>query len=229
MNPSEESLTPQDITLLRSLLGRFGGQLAQAAPPTPALPGPPTQHPPSATQPQETFTQSMPSVTILNNSIQQQSRPPSAMQPAPQFSQSVLRPSIPNNNIPQPPHSAFPLHPGHPSIAPVITPYHSALPGARGHPPPSTRISSTVENIGSGMTSQVNQQRLAASAVNLPSQLSLPQRTARRRRRGPAVSPPTLAPAFAFSINSVLSNEGSTPLFRIRVKVYPPQVSVLLC
>lgn len=105
-------------------------------------------------------------------------------------------------------------------------PYHSALPGAQGHPPRSTGISSTVENIGSGITSQVNQQRLAAAAANLPSHVSLPQRTVRRRRRGPAILPPTLTPTF--SINSVLSNAGPglSPLIRIKVKVYPPQASI---
>jgi hypothetical protein len=214
MNPLEEQITSQDMLLLRSLLGRIGGQLTQATPSTPAPtsipapPGPyqfipiqPSQAPSaaSATQPVERLTQSMPLAPIPNNG-------PGILQ-------------LPNR------YPAFPLHPasGHPSLPPVITPYHSALPGPQGHPPRSTRISSTVENMGSSITSQVNQQRLAAAAVNLPSQVSLPQRTARRRRRGQAISPPTLTTTF--SINSVLSNDGSSPLIRIKVKVYPPQVS----
>ena len=39
-----------------------------------------------------------------------------------------------------------------------------------------------------------------------------------------AISPPMLAPSL--SINSVLSNEGSSALLRMKVKVYPPQVGV---
>ena len=230
MNPSEEHLTSQDIMLLRSLLGRFGGsQLVQTTPAV-AQPGSPTQPSPSALQPAESFTQSIPSAPVSNNlnGIQQPGRS-SVMQPAQSFPQSMLSVPSANGGIPHLPNPAFPPHPGHPSVAPAITPYHSALPGAHGHPPPSTRISSAVENIGSGIASQVNQQRLSAAAVNLPPHLSLPQRTTRpRRRRGPAISPPTLTPMF--SLNSVLSNEGSSsPLLRIKVKVYPPQASISLC
>lgn len=220
-----EELTSQDILLPRSLLGRFGGQLTQETPPTRAPLGPPIQPSLSATQPlaAESFTQ-LPIRAIPNNGIQvtQQLRHPSATQPAESFTQSLPVP-ISNNGILQPRHSVFSPHPGHPSVAPAIMPHHSALQGAQGHPPRSTRISSTVENIGSGIISQVNQQRLAAAAVNLPSHVSLPQRTARRRRRGPAILPPTLTPTFP--INSVLSNEGLSPLLRIKVKVYPPQVT----
>lgn len=227
MNAPEEQLTSEDIVLLRSLLGRFGGQLTQTTPSTqaPPLAGPPIQPSFSATQPSEPFTQSMLPVRIPNNSSQL-SQQPSALQPA---ESSIYPVSIRNDGILQPRHSGFPPHPGHPSVAPAITPYHSALAGAQGHPPRSTRISSTVENIGSGIASQVNQQRLAAAAVNLPSHVSLPQRTTRRRRRGPAILPPTLTPTF--SINSVLTSEGSSssPLFRIKVKVYPPQVIISLC
>lgn len=216
MNSPEEQLSAQDILLLRSLLGRFGGQLTQASSAASQAPATPTsiQISPSVTltQPTESFTQPAP---VPNNGIQQLRY---TTQPAESLTLPVSTP-IPNNGILHPRHSVFP---------PVITPYHSALSGAQGHPPRSTRISSTVENIGSGISSQVNQQRLAAAAVNLPSQVSLPQHTARRRRRGPAVLPPTLSPAF--SINSVLSNEGSSsPLFKIKVKVYPPQASILLC
>jgi hypothetical protein len=216
MNPLEEQLTSQDIHLLRSLLGQFRGQLNQATPSMPATPLvpsppalPPVLSPAQPMSPAAPSTQSLPPLSVSNNSIQ-------------------LQPPLPtlNNGMLQPRYPTFPPHPGHPSIAPVITPYHSALPGAQGHPPRSTRISSMVENIGSGITSQVNQQRLAAAAMNLPSHVSLPQRTARRRRRGLAISPPTLMPAF--SINSVLSNEGLSPLIRIKVKVYPPQVSISL-
>lgn len=238
MNPPEEQLTSQDILLLRSLLGRFGGQLApgQATPSTLAPPGPPIQPSPSAIQPAESLTQSIPPVpipNIPNNGPGMQHL--SATQPVQPVagasltqSQSILQ--VPNSGVLQPrhSHSVFPPHLGHPSTAPAITPYHSALPGAQGHPPrsTSTRITSTIENIGSGITSQVNQQRLAAAAVNLPSHVTLPQRTA-RRRRGQAISPPTLTPTF--SINSVLYNEGSSPMLRIKVKVYPPQVSIFLC
>ena len=230
MNAPEEQLTSQDILLLRSLLGRFGGQLTQATPSTHAPPGPPIPSPSATIQPAELFptpaSQSILPVRIPNNGIQQP-RYPSATQPDESLTQSILPVSIPNNGALQPRHSLFPPHPGHPSLAPAITPYHSALPNAQGHPPRSTRISSTVENIGSGIASQVNQQRLAAAAVNLPSHVSLPQRTTRRRRRGPAIVPPTLTPTF--SINSVLSNEGSSsPMIRIKVKVYPPQVSTSL-
>jgi hypothetical protein len=133
---------------------------------------------------------------------------------------AMVLPQVPQHSAPHPGLSGL----NHRSVAPTILPYHSALPGAQGHPPRSTRITNTVENIGSGITSLVNQQRLAAAAVNLPSQVTLPQRTTRRRRRGQAISPPTLAPSF--SINSVLSNDSSSPLFRIKVKVYPPQVSI---
>jgi hypothetical protein len=186
MNHPEEQLTSQDISLLRSLLGRFGGQPGS----TPTPPAPP---------------------------------------PIPSVAPPIPSPSMLHPSILQPPnrHSAFPPYQGpagHPSTipsAPVITPYHSALPGSQGHPPHSAI--STVENIGSNITSQINQQRLAASARNLPSHVTLPQRTARRRRRGPAILPPTLTQVS--SINSVFSNEG---LIRIKVKVYPPQVSVPL-
>jgi hypothetical protein len=220
MNPHEEQLTSHDIVLLRSLLGRFGGQVTPAA----STPAPPIA---SESSPM------LPIPPIPNNGIQQ--RYPSATQPASaatgSLSQSMLPSPVPVQNamvLPQVPQHSAP-HPGlsglnHPSVAPTILPYHSALPGAQGHPPRSTRITNTVENIGSGITSLVNQQRLAAAAVNLPSQVTLPQRTTRRRRRGQAISPPTLAPSF--SINSVLSNDSSSPLFRIKVKVYPPQVSI---
>ena len=68
MNPPEEQLTSQDILLLRSLLGRFGGQLApgQATPSTLAPPGPPIQPSPSAIQPAKSLTQSIPPVPIPN-------------------------------------------------------------------------------------------------------------------------------------------------------------------
>jgi hypothetical protein len=197
MNPSQaEELTPQltqhDMLLLRTLLGRFGGQpLNQATPdPTPA----PLIQPPST----------------INSIIQ-----PSQPRPGPVESPSQ---SYPRNSV-------FPSHSGHTSVAPAIMPYHSALPGAQGHPPRSTGISSTIENIGSSITSQVNHQRLSAAAANLPPHVTLPQRTVRRRRRGPAILPPTLTPSF--SINSVLSNvnPGSSPLIRIKIKVYPPQAS----
>ena len=223
MNPlsPEEQLTSQDIHLLRSLLGRFGGQLNPApstlAPPsTASMPAPPSMASNSSTLAPPSMT--APPGPSIPSAMQPQAPTqypiPSAMHPLTQYpiSSAMQRPPTP--------------HPAHPFVPP-ITPYHSALSGAQGHPPRSTGISSTVENIGSGNTSQINQQRLAAAAVNLPSQMSLAQRTARRRRRGPAISPPTLTSIF--SINSVLSNEGSLPLIRIKVKVYPPQASVSLC
>jgi hypothetical protein len=191
MNPSQAEelapqLTSQDMLLLRTLLGRFGGQVNQleATPPTPA----PLIQPPSSN-------------TTINSIIQ-----PSQPRPGPIGS-----------------------HSGHTSFAPAIMPYHSALPGAQGHPPRSTGISSTIENIGSGITSQVNHQRLSAAAANLPPHVTLPQRTVRRRRRGPAILPPTLTPSF--SVNSVLSNvgPGSSPLIRVKIKVYPPQASISSC
>lgn len=210
MNLPEDQLTPQDILLLRSLLGRFGGQASHHA--APSTPVPPiisaTQLPPTP-----------------NNGIQ----------PLPtQATQPTLPPVPIQNGMVLPQHSAHP-GPSHPSVtvtgltavAPTIVPYHSALSGAQGHPPRSTRITNTVENIGSTITGLVNQQRLAAAAVNIPSQVSLPQRTTRRRRRGPAISPPTLQPTF--SINSVSTgNESSSQLYRIKVKVYPPQASTTI-
>jgi hypothetical protein len=141
-------------------------------------------------------------------------------------SQSTIPVMTLNYSAPLPPQAQASPHPSvtQVQVAPTILPYHSALPGAQGHPPHSTRTNA-VENIGSNITSLVNQQCLAAAAVNLPSQVSLPQRTTRRRRCGPAISPPMLASTF--SINSVLSNEGSSSaLLRIKVKVYPPQVSL---
>lgn len=225
MNPPEDQLTSQDILLLRSLLGRFGGQVTQAAPSTPT----PPIH--SAMQHPESFpsSQSMLPVPTPNNGIQQYPLPTQpARAPSESLSQSILSVPIQNGMV-LPQHSAPHPGPSHPSVmvAPTIVPYHSALPGAQGHPPRSTRITNTVENIGSGITSLVNQQRLAAAAINLPPQVSLPQRTTRRRRRGPAISPPTLPATGTFSINSVLSNESSSQLFRIKVKVYPPQVSTI--
>lgn len=228
MNPSQaEQLTSQDILLLRSLLGRFGGELTQAPPSTPAPTGPlipiqPNQPSSLATQPAEPLTQSVP-MPIPDNGIQPLQQPRHSVFPH-HPSYPSIAPSYPAPSYPAP--SYLSIAPSYPSIAPAIIPYHSALPGSQGHPPRSTRISSTVENIGMGITSQVNQQRLAAAAVNLPSHVSLPQRTARRRHRGPAISPPTLAPTF--SIHSVISNDhgsGSSPSIRIKVKIYPPQAS----
>lgn len=241
MNPPEDQLTSQDLLLLRSLLGRFGGQVPQAAPSAGSAPAP--SHSSSAAQlPPASFPSSQSllplpvAVPTPNNGIQRYpSATPLPTQPArtdsESLSQSLPVPTLHNGHgmvLPVPQHSA--PHPGvslrPPSVTPAapttISPYHSALPGAQGHPPRSTRITNTIENIGSGITSLVNQQRLAAAAVNLPSQVTLPQRTTRRRRRGQAISPPTLPPVF--SINSVISNEGLSPLLRIKVKVYPPQV-----
>jgi hypothetical protein len=233
--PPEEQLTSQDIHLLRSLLGRFGGQLNPApstlAPPsTASMPAPPSM----ASGPSTLAPSSTPALPGPSNPSALQPLTPSqypipsesAVQPPTQY--PILSAMHPPTQYPIPSAMQRPPtpHPAH-SFVPPITPYHSALPGAQGHPPRSTGISTTVQNIGSGITSQINRQRLAAAAANLPSQTSLAQRTARRRCRGPAISPPTLTSTF--SINSVLSNEGSDPLIRIKVKVYPPQVSVSLC
>jgi hypothetical protein len=184
----------------------------------------------SVRQPGESFTKSILPLPIPNNGIVlQEPQYPSATSttlpvPAGSSTPSIL-PIL--NNVR---HSTFLPHlaSGHPLVAPTITPYYSALPGALGHPPQSTRVSSTLENIGSGITSQVNQQRLAAAAVNLPSHVSLPQCTIHRRCWGLAISLLTLTPTF--SINSILSNDGSSSsLLRIKVKVYPPQVCIPLC
>jgi len=107
-------------------------------------------------------------------------------------------------------------------------PYHSALPGAHGHPPGSSPLPMGLQSLGSG-TTQANQQRLAAAAANLPPCYSLPACTTRAwNTHGAAVAPPSLMPAF--SIVHVLTNDGNSTsqVMKIRVKVYPPEVHTIV-
>jgi len=117
-----------------------------------------------------------------------------------------------------------------------VQPYQSvrlsqSLPAApQGHPSPAMAISATGpiqpflgrNSLGVSMAGQVNQERRASAAANLPRR---PPRAA--RRRGPAISAPSLARAP--SVQDCLFNipdehGGTTMAIRIKIKVYPPQV-----
>ena len=123
--------------------------------------------------------------------------------------------------------------PGNGSAA--ITPYQSLrniqnLPIApQGHPSPSSSSSSTqpflgFHNISPTLTNQVNQRRLSVAAVHNPRQGRLPSRS---RRRGPAIAPPSMPhpPTINDCLIDLTSDAGVATGIRVKVKVYPPQVS----
>ena len=98
--------------------------------------------------------------------------------------------------------------------------------GSNGHPAPC--LTSAPEpflgfsSLGTGMTGQVCQQRLASSAATQPRQPQLPSHGS-RHRQGPAVRPQPLH--WVPRIEDCVSNINSEVVVRLAVKVYPPQVS----
>jgi len=120
----------------------------------------------------------------------------------------------------------------------VILPYQSIrnlqnLPLApQGHPSPSPSFSTSsmqpflgFNTLSRPLTSQVNQHRLSAAASHNPRQPRLPSRG---RRREPAVAPPGMPrpPCIADCLVDVETNAGIAAGIWVRVKVYPPQVSL---
>lgn len=79
-----------------------------------------------------------------------------------------------------------------------------------------------LKRLGLSMAGQTNQRRMASAANTLPRQPRLP-----RRSRGPAVAAPSLRRSSGPRIEDCLSipDAQGNPTIRIKVKVYPPQVS----
>ena len=77
-------------------------------------------------------------------------------------------------------------------------------------------------SLGTGMTGQVNQQRLTSSAATQPRQPQLPS-CGSCHHRGPAVQPQPLH--WVPRIKDCISNINSEVVMWLAVKVYPPQVS----
>jgi hypothetical protein len=100
----------------------------------------------------------------------------------------------------------------------------------QGHPSPA--MSQPFLGRGSFMavnTSElVNQQRRASAVASQPRQLRLPSRG---RRRGPAVPPPSLprnsVPCIEDCVSTTIHNGVEIPALRIKLKIYPPQVSII--
>jgi hypothetical protein len=117
----------------------------------------------------------------------------------------------------------------------VIAPYQTIrnsqnLPLApQGHPSPSPSSSMQpflgFNSLSPPLTSQVNQHRLSAAASHNPRQARLPTRG---RRRGPAIAPPSMPrpPCITDCLIDVETDAGIVPGIRVKVKVYPPQVSL---
>jgi hypothetical protein len=121
-----------------------------------------------------------------------------------------------------------------PSPAPITQPYQSQRTLSLGHPsvsiftPSSSQPFLGFNTLAPSMAGQVNQQRLASSASSQPRQPRLPSRT---RRRGPAVHPPSLPRAARVDdcrMSIVDSNSREVAGLRVKVKVYPPPVSVVV-
>jgi hypothetical protein len=102
---------------------------------------------------------------------------------------------------------------GHPSAV-------AATPIANGR---SSQPFLGLDRLGLSMAGQVNQRRLASAAATLPRQPRLP-----RRGRGPAVPAPSLRRSSGPKVEDCLSTipdaQGDFAI-RIKVKIYPPQVS----
>ena len=184
-----DPFSARDIQLLRSLLGRLGGQ-PQESPvnetgiqsPTPTntsadIDQPPTiltsqtTTPPISSIPFSSSLQQLPIIQPFTSAIHTSST-------APLGSYNNAPSAITRLGHITTPTTSQPLFPPNPSqnygSLPQITPYHSALLGSQGHPPHSSSIPAVFHSLGSGSTSQANQRRLAAAAVNLPSRPSLP-------------------------------------------------------
>ena len=107
----------------------------------------------------------------------------------------------------------------------------------RGHPSPVTVLPGTGtsssmqpflgrDSLGVGMASQVNQQRRASASSHLPRRHPLVTRGSRHPSRGPATSTPRLARGPNINDCLVAAPDGSGGhAVRVKVKVYPPQVS----
>ena len=140
MNPPEDQLTSQDLLLLCSLLGRFGGQVPQAAPLAGSAPAP--SHSSSAAQlPPASFPSSQPllplpvAVPTPNNGIQRYPSATLPTQPARTDSESL------SHSLPVPT-----LHNGHGMVLPVPT-----LSKGRAWPGwPEGRPGPTLKGPGSG-------------------------------------------------------------------------------
>lgn len=111
-----------------------------------------------------------------------------------------------------------------------FAPYGSSA----GHPstPTSSQPFLGLNNLGVSMAAQVNQQRRASAASHLPRQPRLPTRGI--RRRGPAIQPPVMQQrednrtARLQDCISFVGTDASGAIdqhIRLKVKVYPPQVS----
>ena len=150
--------------------------------------------------------------------------------------------SVPSQtrDISQGPHQA---RPPHPSTSTALTAPISSYNGMRttqntvmtsqGHPSlgavgPSSQPFLGLDRLGLSMAGQTNQRRLSSAATSLPRQPRLP-----RRGRGPAIAAPSLRRSSGPRIEDCLSipDPQGNPTIRIKVKVYPPQVSssMVLC
>jgi hypothetical protein len=85
-------------------------------------------------------------------------------------------------------------------------------------------------NLAINMSAQVNQQRRVSAAASQPRQPRLPSRG---RRRGPAVPPPSLPrnnqPCIDDCVSTAIRDGVEIPTLRIKLKIYPPQVSIHHC
>lgn len=122
-----------------------------------------------------------------------------------------------------------------------ILPYQSirvsqSLPTApQGHPSPTVAVLATPmqpflgrNSLAVGMAGQVNQQRRASAAAHLPRRPATATRGGRNLGRGPAIPAPTLAcpPTIQDCLFSIPDEHwGISAAIRIKIKVYPPQVS----
>ena len=156
----------------------------------------------------------------------QSDQSPAALNPGPSHHPPTPRPHHPTFLPPVPP----PLGP-----APISHSYQSfriqAPQGyptvSNGHPAlqslPASEPFRGFSSLGTSLTGQVNQQRLASSAASQPRQPQLP--SCGRQHRGPAVRPPQLPRTPR--LEDCISNVTGEPLVQLAVKVYPPQVSAL--
>ena len=141
-------------------------------------------------------------------------------------------PNLQGNGAPVSSLPSATLFPASQNGAPVSSlPSTTLFPASQGHPSSSTPTAVSLSQPFLGfnrlavpMTSQANQQRLSAAAAHIPRQPRLPTRNT--RRRGVAVAPPGLPRGPRVDDCYVAIGVGAEPGIRVKVKVYPPQVTV---
>jgi hypothetical protein len=158
---------------------------------------------------------------------------------------SIMAVAVPAVTAPSSGGRPFQLQPlTEPSFTGPITPYQSphaiqGLPASQGHPSTVGVVSASATQPFLGfnstrvnLTGQVNQARLASSAATQPWGPDF-QTCRARWVRGPAVAPPSLPiavrPDARRCVTEVFPSEGPAYIaLKLTIKVYPPQVCLIL-